>query len=532
MNKDKTIKIEADGEFKFNFYIEKAVVGENDTEEKMTIKGVASTVNIDHDEERMSLESLQAMAVTINSESVPLRVEHQKEDNAVIGSVNKAWVDDRQQLWIEADLDKSHPGAAMLYKALKSGAKLGLSVGGVVKHAFKEFSESIGKLVKTFYDVKLQEVSVTSRPANFDAWLVQKSIKHKLQDGEVLVESPNYNGFLFENQDFDYMQSFAKSIPEDSWKKVNINNNIDKNMDKDKVKKAEETKEDKNKEKTAKEEEETKEKAAKEETDETKEKSVSVKEFSAFKSIIEKGFESLTALVAKMGVKKESTKEGEETTIMEDKKKAQAHEEGEKTDGETPLKEKAVDETEEDEKKEKAAKDETKEEAETKDYKIDAMKSIVKRIEALSKAMDETTEETKEKASSTKTEEDEKTEKSRGSELDQFVDSLTKAMDALEHRFTKSGKSVPGFREQFANMIKGDAEIQSVIKEMINQPGFKKSIQFGVPMMRTKDGKAYRLTAQNLEEDVEKSAKENKGKSFKDVYNKVASSSAMSAKEE
>ena len=158
MDKNKIIKIEADGDFPFSFYIEKAIP--DGDEENMTIKGVASTVNIDHDNERMSPEALQSMAEIINEKSVPLRVEHQKDDNAIVGNVNKAWVDSRNQLWIEAALDKSHPGASMLYKALKTGAKLGLSVGGRVKHAMKDLSESAGKMIKTFYNVVLDEVSV------------------------------------------------------------------------------------------------------------------------------------------------------------------------------------------------------------------------------------------------------------------------------------------------------------------------------------------------------------------------------------
>ena len=495
---DKTFKIEASGDFPFSFYIEKAVP--TGTEEVMSIKGVASTVNIDHDNERMSAESLVAMAKIINSETVPLRLEHQKDDNAIIGNVNKAWVDSRNQLWIEADLDKSHPGSPMLYKALKAGAKLGLSVGGRVKHAVREFSEAAGKMVKTFYNVVLDEVSVTSRPANYDAWLVSKSIIDKEEDGAKFVDSPLHKEFIFETLGYDYMQEFAKSIPDTSWKRVDINsNNINKDMSKELEKKESEATTEETKEKAVEETTETKEKAMDETTSETKEKAEGKKEDeteTSFKSMVTKALEGLTAAV--MGMKKTSGGT-EETTIMEDKTK--------KAEETSETKEKA--ETKETETSEKN----------TSEYQIGTMKSILKRIEDLSKAVDETTE-TKEKAES---KEEETTEKSQ--DLDSFVDAIEKSIDSLAEKFTKGGKRTIGLNEMIVNAIRNDAEIQKEIQSMMKEPGFKKSMQFGVPMMRTKDGKAYRLTAQNMEEDVEKS-KDHKGKSFKEVYNKEFSSSA------
>ena len=155
MDKD-LITIKAEGDFPFTFYIEKAIAGEEG--EDMIITGVASTVNIDHDNERMSSSALKSMAEIINEKSVPLRVEHQSGDNAVVGDVYKAWVDERDQLWIKALLHKAHPAAGILYKSLKDGVKLGLSVGGRVKSAIREFSEATGKMVKTFYQVALEEV--------------------------------------------------------------------------------------------------------------------------------------------------------------------------------------------------------------------------------------------------------------------------------------------------------------------------------------------------------------------------------------
>jgi len=76
------------------------------------------------------------------------------------------------------------------------------------------------------------------------------------------------------------------------------------------------------------------------------------------------------------------------------------------------------------------------------------------------------------------------------------------------------------------NSLRNDPEVQKEIRAMMAQPGFKKSMQFGTPVMRTKEGKAYVLTAVETNEDIKKSRNENAGKTFKEVYNKIASSSA------
>ncbi len=493
---DKSFKIEADGEFKFSFFIEKAIAG--GTDEKMTIKGVASTTNVDHDKERMSESSLKAMAEIINQKSVPLRVEHQKDDNAVIGNVNKAWVDERNQLWIEADLDKSHPGASMLFKALKTGAKLGLSVAGIVKHAVREFSEAAGRMVKTFYDVQLQEVSVTSRPANYDSWLVQKSIIKDGENGEQFVESPFYKEFLFENQSLDYMQSFAKSIPDKSWKRSEINKNNENNMSE--IKK-DSTKEDETKEKAVK-ETDTKEKAM---DDETKEKKEDDTEEKSFKSMVTKSLEGILSLVSKL--KKAEGKEADDgqddkTTIMEEKA-----------------------ETKEDETKEKA--EDKEETASTKDYHIKSMQNVLNKIDSLSKAMDETKEDDKKEEKAMDDKDDETTEKSQKThELDAFVASVEAFVDATKEKFEKGGKRTLGLTEMIVNAIRTDADIQKEIRDMMKEPGFKKSMQFGFPMMRTKEGKAYRLSGELMSEEVKKSQDDLKGKGFKEVYNTKFSSSA------
>ena len=198
----------------FQLFIEKAEASNENGD--LIISGVASSTLVDHDQERMSLGALQQMANKINAEGVPLRIEHQKDDQAVVGEVISAEVDPRNRLLIKAKVSKGNAAGLMLHNALMGGLKMGFSVGGRVKRAYRELSEGSGQLVKTFYDILLDEVSVTPRPANYDSW----------SDGKygMLAKSINpdalYRQFLTENPKLDYLAVIEKSIPDTAWEKV------------------------------------------------------------------------------------------------------------------------------------------------------------------------------------------------------------------------------------------------------------------------------------------------------------------------
>ena len=220
----------SDKGYPFVFFIEKAQVSQSSGEE-MVIEGIASTTNVDHDDERMSRKALSSMANVINKEGVPLRIEHQDGKDAIIGNVFEGVVDERNQLKIKARLDPRHPISSMLFDALKKGVKLGLSVGGRVMRAVREKVESVGKEISTFYDVRLEEVSITPRPANYDAWLVRKGIVDSPENAFKFYNTGYYYDFLGENPQLDYIACFEKSIPLDDWRKVD--NKINKEMSKD-----------------------------------------------------------------------------------------------------------------------------------------------------------------------------------------------------------------------------------------------------------------------------------------------------------
>ncbi len=518
--KDNFTTLQADGDFSFSFLIEKAIPVDG---EDMVIQGIASTTNIDHDKERMSEHSLKSMANIINTDSVPLRLEHQKEDAAIIGKVFSATLDERNQLWIKARLDKSHPAASLLYKSLKEGVKLGLSVGGRVKRAIKELSESTGQMVKTFYDVTLDEVSVTQRPANYDSWLVRKSIVKDGEDTSAFYKSSLYFEFLDQNPKLDYIRAFAKSVPDKSWIKIN---NINKNMEdekkkedmKDEAKKGIEDikdakKEDEKKEKSEDDKEEEKEKAVDEKEEgkeEDKDKSyVTTKSFNESMSMIAKGFNSLTDALSKMtkgeAVKVDPIKTEEDTEVEteatkamddekdEEKEKAREGQEDSKGDGSD----------EHGEREEKAA-DKPIDFYEGKEGKKEKsqFENALQKIESLQRAVEEINSVNK----SVKT--------GNVASIDLFVAGISNYVEAFKEKFAKSNTSVVGFESYVVNQIRNDSEMQKCIREMLAEPGFKKSVSMGVPVMRTKEGRSFQLSATPITGDkVEKSEKKTDFKS-------------------
>jgi phage pi2 protein 07 len=529
---DKIITFSAAGDYPFSFNIEKAIPSE--VEGKQIISGIASTMTIDHDNERMSKQALESMVTVINEKGVPLRIEHNKADSAIVGKVYEAVLDERNQLCIKAEIDKTHPAGPILYQSLKSGAKLGFSVGGKVKKAVKEFSEKTGRLVKTFYDVFLDEVSITQRPANYDSWCFAKSITKKGENADSYRDTDHYREFLFENRSLDYMQAFAKSIPEQAWHKVEqpiINSSdksIIKNMDskdtKETAVKAEETETTE----TAAKAEDTKE--TNEKAEDTKEEFVSAKSFESFKSMVGMGIASLTSLVEKM-VKAEATDETKPAEKAEEtKEKAEETETAEKAE-ETETKEKAEACTETAEKADATETKEVEKEDEKKESETDnggeyAIKSAIEKMQRMSKAMDST--ETKEKAEETETKEKaeetvEETKKSQGSNLDALVFAMAEAIEKIGNNLKSSGKSVVGFEKHIVDSIKTNPELQETLKDMLKEPGFKKSVSLGNVYMSTKDGKRYSLIANDVNEKVEKSAKP---ATFKELYNTGYSSTS------
>jgi phage head maturation protease len=529
MKNGNKIILEASGEFPFEFFIERAIPregaeyiqkhadGSETTEKEMILEGVASTTNVDHDHERMSKEALASMEAAINNGGVPLRVEHSKEPEAIIGRVFKGWVDDRNQLHIQAKLDPGHAVSSILYNAMKTGSKMGLSVGGLVKRAVREFVESKGETIKTFYDVDLKEVSVTPRPANYDSWLVAKSIAKNKEDAQRFWELPVNSDFLFENPHLDYLQVFAKSVPDKAWRKSENTSMENKDEKKD-------------------------------ETTETGKATVSRSEFNALKSLIAEGFNAVKKAMetpAKDQVGPDAKKDDPEVAAKaEGDAKDGTNPDAKKDDPEVAAKAEAGRDGQEDSEGNGSDNKGEREKSEKKDtddtYELNNITRAIKSINDLTLKMSETDEtDMKEKAedktdetdTATKAEDDKKDDETatKAEETDEKKDETTKgihpvdqlaiavskALEVMATKMEKAGVSNRGFEKSIINTLRNDQAFQDEIAKMMKVPGAKKSVVRGTPFVTTKDGRSYSLS---MTEQGTNLAKSRDSKDFKSEW--------------
>jgi len=562
----------AEGDFPFTFLIEKALPSEEQGE--LIVEGIASTTNVDHDAERMSEKALGQMATIINEKSVPLRLEHQKDDEAIVGKVYEAKVDERNQLWIKAVLDKASPFANLLHKALKEGAKLGLSVGGRVKRAARELVESAGKAINTFYDIVIDEVSVTSRPANYDAWLFAKSQNYGGVHLIGQLRSKLFNQFLFENPQLDYLGVFEKSIPNQAWRVVakeetNMNFRkqtvpIETTTDVTKVTDTPDASEAMVTAKqvttptesptpvATKQQEVTPTEtptATKQETKPTEETpATTTKAIRALEKMVADGFEKMFAII-KGVVRKQTEATGGQVSPLtgtetpeELAKEDEVPTEVETTKDEVVPAEETTPITPAEALKQLEALDQTQPKTETTNPEITAKEETTPTGTTTTETTATATKQTGEtpygaeyampqlksavkrinilaKAYPARV-----VRKSVMPSIDEFVYAVTEAVNGIVRKMENDGKRILGLEQAVTDAIRNDSVIQKSIRTMLSEPGQKRSVSLGIPYMITKEGRKYALTANEV--GVQKSVSDEK-RPFKEVYKSEFSSEKL-----
>jgi len=150
-----------------------------------TLIGVASTISVDRDDEKMSENALSDMVKEIKEKGVNLFGNHEHGWENTLGAVTEADLKENQ-MYIKTILDnpQTNPKVPMLLNKLARGIKLGLSVGGTVTKLKYEYSKELGKKIKVIDGVKLYEISVVGIPSNADSFLtipqaISKSMKEK-----------------------------------------------------------------------------------------------------------------------------------------------------------------------------------------------------------------------------------------------------------------------------------------------------------------------------------------------------------------
>lgn len=164
----------------FSFYI--PLQKDYSTDDYLT--GVASTVSIDRDGERMSKQALDEMQRDIMSLGVNLFGNHEHNWENTLGVITdaKTTPDNELQIGIKLDDPTTNSKIPMLMNKLARGIHLGLSVGGKVMKEKYEIDRSTNKKVKVIDSVKLYEVSVVGIPSNSDSLInipmaIHKSLK-------------------------------------------------------------------------------------------------------------------------------------------------------------------------------------------------------------------------------------------------------------------------------------------------------------------------------------------------------------------
>ena len=169
-----------DKDIPFEFACEIAKVEEK--EGKFYLVGVASDNRIDKDNEIISENAIKEMAEEIKKGNVVLLPSHKADWDDEMGKVVDAKITPQNELQVICELDAENDKAQKLIKAVKSGKKLGLSIGGTVKKAYQKFIDGINKVVKVIDGIVLKHIAVTGRPANPRTWVdvIAKSIDEEV----------------------------------------------------------------------------------------------------------------------------------------------------------------------------------------------------------------------------------------------------------------------------------------------------------------------------------------------------------------
>ena len=136
---------------------------------KIVVEGIASDPTIDRDEERFDIDAIKKMLDGVNNGDLPIRCEHEDKFYSDIGFWKEAHLDAENRLHVKGEIDTEMSLGKDIGVLLKRGTIIGLSVGGAVIDAIYEYSKELGRSIKVYKDVILQEISIVKNPSNYAA---------------------------------------------------------------------------------------------------------------------------------------------------------------------------------------------------------------------------------------------------------------------------------------------------------------------------------------------------------------------------
>lgn len=138
---------------------------------KVRISGVASDPSIDRDNERFSSEAVSKMVERVNNANIPIRLEHEDKVYTEVGVWKSASLGDDMKMYVEGELDTDLSLGRDIAVLLDRGVPMSLSVGGSVLKTGYEYVKDLGKNIRVYLDVILEEISITKNPSNYNASL-------------------------------------------------------------------------------------------------------------------------------------------------------------------------------------------------------------------------------------------------------------------------------------------------------------------------------------------------------------------------
>lgn len=181
----------------------------------LSVEGIASSPAIDAEEERFSPQAIAKMCETVNSGGIPIRAEHQNKFYTEVGKWKSADLDVGNFMYVKGDIDLEMSLGRDIETLLKRGANIALSVGGRVVSAGYEYSKELGKNVRVYKEIVLDEISVVLNPANYDAKLsLAKSI-----DWAVVTKSKDSAPYTTEAKRLITLYKSMEHVTEDEFRK-------------------------------------------------------------------------------------------------------------------------------------------------------------------------------------------------------------------------------------------------------------------------------------------------------------------------
>ena len=196
----------------------------NEIEEKF-VTGAASSTDVDLRGDSMTPKCLKIMADSLKQHILHLNAEHDTSWQSELGSLETLKVNSRNQLIMEAKLNRMSKSKDLWYALTELHKKLGLSIGGYVKEyeMVKDGKGEDESWRRVFKNIELDHIAVTSSPANPKTWVdvIAKSLdpeKEKLMKETInkTVDEKKTFSYLIENSKTVDIKKYAKETFKDS----------------------------------------------------------------------------------------------------------------------------------------------------------------------------------------------------------------------------------------------------------------------------------------------------------------------------